>query len=274
MTRRADALLFSLAASMLALAAIDRAGAQNVAEQRETGHAANIPVVVELFTSEGCSSCPPADQLLAKLEAEQPIKNVEIVALEQHVDYWNNGGWIDPFSSTAATSRQRDYAGVLSNGNGYTPQMVVDGQNQFVGSRAGQATSVIEQAGTRKKTEVTLSTTESAKGEKVHVSVGAIPNLSSGDTPEVWLAITESGLHSNVKAGENSGQDMHHAAVVRKMWKIGAVKQSGATSFSGDTEIKIDRGWKRENTHVVVFVQEKRSKKILGAGITRLQPQS
>lgn len=274
MTRRADALLFSLAASMLALAAIDRAGAQNVAVQRETRHAANIPVVVELFTSEGCSSCPPADQLLAKLEAEQPIKNVEIVALEQHVDYWNNGGWIDPFSSTAATSRQRDYAGVLSNGNAYTPQMVVDGQNEFVGSRAGQATSVIEQAGTRKKTEVTLSTTESAKGKKVHVSVGAIPNLSNGDTPEVWMAITESGLHSNVKAGENSGQDMHHAAVVRKMWKIGAVKQSGATSFSGDTEIKIDRGWRRENTHVVIFVQEKRSKKILGAGITRLQPQS
>jgi hypothetical protein len=230
-------------------------------------------VVVELFTSEGCSSCPPADQLLAKLQAEQPIKNVEIVALEQHVDYWNNGGWIDPFSSSAATSRQHDYAGVLSDGN-YTPQMVVDGQNELIGSRVGQATSVIEQAGTRKKTEVTLSTIASAKGEKVHVSVGAIPNLSTGGTPEVWMAITETGLQSNVRAGENSGQDVHHAAVVRKLWKIGAVKGSGATSFSGDTVVKIDRGWKRESTHVVVFVQEKKSKKILGAGSARLQPQS
>jgi hypothetical protein len=273
MTRRADALLFSLAASMLALAAIDRAGAQNVAVQRETGHAANIPVVVELFTSEGCSSCPPADQLLAKLEAEQPIKNVEIVALEQHVDYWNNGGWIDPFSSTAATSRQRDYAGVLSNGNPYTPQMVVDGQNEFVGSRTGQARSSIERAGTR-KTEVTLSTTEGAKGEKFHVSVGAIPNLSSGDTPEVWMAVTETGLHSNVRGGENSGEDLHHAAVVRKMWKIGTAKDLGATSFSADVGVKIDRDWKRENTRVVAFVQEKKSKKILGAGSYRLQPQS
>ena len=88
------------------------------------------------------------------------------------------------------------------------------------------------------------------------------------------MAITETGLHSNVKAGENSGQDIYHAAVVRKMWKIGAVKQAGATSFSGDTEVKIDRAWKRENTHVVVFVQEKKSKKILGAGSARLQPQS
>ena len=274
MIRRADALLFSLAASMLALAAIDRAGAQNVAEQRETGHAANIPVVVELFTSEGCSSCPPADQLLAKLEAEQPFRNVEIIALEQHVDYWNNGGWIDPFSSSAATSRQRDYAGVLSNGNAYTPQMVVDGQSEFIGSRTGQATSVIEQAGTRKKTEVTLSTTEDAKGQTFHVSVGAIANLSSGDAPEMWMVITETGLHSNVRGGENSGEDLHHAAVVRKMWKIGTAKDLGATSFSADVGIKIDRDWKRENTRVVAFVQEKKSKKILGAGSYRLQPQS
>ena len=273
------ALLFSLAASMLALAMlplamIDGAGAQNVAEQHETGHAANIPVVVELFTSEGCSSCPPADQLLAKLESEQPVRNVEVIALEQHVDYWNSGGWVDPFSSNIATLRQYAYAGALSNGNAYTPQMVVDGQKEFIGSRTEQAKNIIEQAGTRKKTEVTLSTTEGAKGEKFHVSVGAIPNLSSGDTAEIWMAITETGLHSNVRAGENSGEDLHHAAVVRKMWKIGTGKDWGATSFASDVGVDIDRGWKRENTRVVVFVQEKKSKKILGAGSHRLQRQS
>jgi hypothetical protein len=231
-------------------------------------------VVVELFTSEGCSSCPPADQLLAKLEAEQPFRNVEIIALEQHVDYWNSGGWFDPFSSSTATLRQYAYASALSNGNAYTPQMVVDGQNEFIGSRAGQVRSTIEQAGTRKKTEVTLSTTESARGEKFHVSVGAIANLSSGDTPEIWMVITETGLHSNVRGGENSGEDLHHAAVVRKMWKIGTAKDLGATSFSADVGVKIDRDWKRENTRVVAFVQEKKSKKILGAGSYRLQPQS
>ena len=97
------------------------------------------PVIVELFTSEGCSSCPPADQFLAKLEAEQPIGNAEVIALEEHVDYWNNLGWTDPFSSDSATIRQYAYAGAIGNGNAYTPQMVVDRQDEFVGSRERQA---------------------------------------------------------------------------------------------------------------------------------------
>ena len=121
---------------------------------------------------------------------------------------------------------------------------------------------------------MTLSASEDGKGEKFHVHVGAIPNLSSGDTPEVWMAITETGLHSKVSGGENSGEDLRHAAVVRQMWKIGAVKEPGATSFSSDVEVKIERSWKRENTRVVVFVQGKKGKRILGAGTYRLQPQS
>jgi hypothetical protein len=261
-------LIPSCAAAVFAFTVHQLAAAQELGTQ-----GARSPVVVELFTSEGCSSCPPADQLLAKLEVEQPIRNVEIIALEQHVDYWNNGGWIDPFSSSTATMRQYAYAGAVGNGNAYTPQMVVDGQHEFIGSRTGQARSVIEQAGTKKKLEVTLTAVERDKGEKFRVSVGAIPNLSSADTPEIWMAITETGLHSNVRGGENSGEDLHHAAVVRKMWKIGVVKESGAMSFSSEEGVKVDRGWKRENTRVVVFVQEKKSKKILGAGSARLRPQ-
>lgn len=268
MKLRTGILLFSLAPGMVALALSNRSAAQLTPP-----HPARTPVVVELFTSEGCSSCPPADQLLAKLEAEQPIRNVEIIALEQHVDYWNNGGWVDPFSSSSYTARQYAYAGALGNGNAYTPQMVVDGQNEFVGSRTGQARGVIEQAASRKKTEVAVTAEAGDQGVKVHVSVGAVSNLSSGDTPEMWMAVTETGLHSNVRGGENSGEDLHHAAVVRKMWKIGAAKEPGATSFSSEESVKLDRGWKRENAHVVVFVQEKKSKKILGAGSVRLQPQ-
>ena len=280
MNLRTAVLLLSLAASMVATVLIKRAHAQDVAAQEPTARGVNAPVVVELFTSEGCSSCPPADQLLAKLEVEQPITNVEVIALEEHVDYWNNGGWIDPFSSSTATMRQYAYAGALGNGNAYTPQMVVDGQSEFVGSRTGQARNVIQQAGSKKKTEVTLTAAErgnvdaGGKGDKFLVSVGTIPNLSNGDTPEIWMAITETGLHSNVMGGENSGEDLHHAAVVRKMWKIGATKGSGATSFSSEERVKIDPGWKRENIRVVAFLQEKKSKKILGARIARLQPQS
>jgi hypothetical protein len=280
MNLRTAVLLLSLAASMVAIVLIKQAHAQDVAAQEPTARGANAPVVVELFTSEGCSSCPPADQLLTKLEVEQPITNVEVIALEEHVDYWNNGGWIDPFSSSTATMRQYAYAGALGNGNAYTPQMVVDGQSEFIGSRTGQARNVIQQAGSKKKTEVTLTAAErgnvdaGGKGDKFLVSVGTIPNLSNGDTPEIWMAITETGLHSNVMGGENSGEDLHHAAVVRKMWKIGAAKGSGATSFSSEERVKIDPGWKRENIRVVAFLQEKKSKKILGARIARLQPQS
>jgi hypothetical protein len=259
-------LLLSLVAAMSGVA-LDKA----TAARQQATHAMRIPVVVELFTSEGCSSCPPADQLLGKLETEQPIKNVEIVALEQHVDYWNNGGWIDPFSSDSATIRQNAYAGAIGNGNVYTPQMVVDGQNEFVGSREGQARGAIEQAGNRKKTEVTVTPgRQQADGTQTfQIKVSSLPN-SSGGAPDIWMAITEKGLHSAVKNGENAGKELHHAAVVRKMKRLGAAKESGEISFSSEERVKFDRLWKRENTRVVVFVQEKKSKKILGAGSATL----
>ncbi len=228
-----------------------------------------IAVVVELFTSEGCSSCPPADQLLAKLEAQQPVQNAEIIALEEHVDYWNHGGWMDPFSSDAATIRQYAYAGALGNGNAYTPQMVVDGQNEFVGSRGSQALSAIQQAGNRKKLDVQVTAGEQVKGaDTVRIKVSSLDG-NGGEAPEIWMAVTETGLHSNVRGGENSGQDLHHAAVVRELKKIGVAK-AGAEAFSSEQRLKMDRNWKRENLRVVVFAQEKKSKKILGAGSARV----
>jgi hypothetical protein len=226
------------------------------------------PVVVELFTSEGCSSCPPADQLLAKLEAEQSIQNAEVIALEEHVDYWNNLGWTDPFSSESSTLRQYVYAEALGNGNAYTPQMVVDGQDEFVGSRERQARGAIGQAASRRKAEVmvTAGNRESEGSQVFRIKTGALPNLTAGDTAEVWMAITETGLHSDVKRGENAGEDLHHAAVVRELSKIGQADGSGENSFSAEKTLKLDRNWKRENTRVVVFLQEKKSKRILGAG--------
>lgn len=261
-----------LATSVVVFTLIKRAPAQDAAAPQVTSQSAHISVVVELFTSEGCSSCPPADQLLAKLEAEQPIKNVEIIALEEHVDYWNNGGWMDPFSSDSATLRQYAYAGAIGNGNAYTPQMVVDGQSEFVGSRERQARDAIEQAASRKKIEVSVTAGphEADGAHTFHISIGPPVGSSGGDAPEVWLAITEAKLHSDVRGGENSGQDLHHASVVRKLKKIEGAKFTDEHSFSGEERVKFDRGWKRENTRVVVFVQEKKSKKILGAGSTTL----
>jgi hypothetical protein len=229
-------------------------------------------VVVELFTSEGCSSCPPADRLLAKLEAEQPVRNVEIIALEEHVDYWNSGDWMDPFSSDSFTLRQRGYAAAIGNGNSYTPQMIVDGEKEFVGSREAQAITAIEQARTRSRTEVTVAqaSRDNAGTQTFSVKVGAVPNSTNRDAPEVWIAITEAALHSSVTGGENSGKDLRHASVVRKMRKIGVATQSGSTSYSGEERVKLERDWKAENTRVVIFVQEKKSKRILGAASAKL----
>jgi hypothetical protein len=232
-----------------------------------------VPVVVELFTSEGCSSCPPADALLARLEAQQPIPNAQVVALEEHVDYWNSQGWTDPFSDREWTLRQQDYAATLKNQNPYTPQVVVDGHTELVGSREGQAREAIEASAAQPKAHLSLSITPSAKVriQQATVSIDRIPAIQHGDKSEVWLAITESGLHSTVNAGENAGSDLHHASVVRSLHKIASIDEN-RTSYSGTTPVHLDSSWKRQNVRVVVFVQEKKSHQIVGAMAVRIEP--
>jgi hypothetical protein len=230
------------------------------------------PVVVELFTSEGCSSCPPADALLARLAEEQLPGNVGLIALEEHVDYWNDLGWTDPFSSRDWTSRQQVYSGALGNGNAYTPQMIVDGTAEFVGSRTQKARETILKAASKTKIPVTLaqSNPNGTGKENFSLKVGRLEGTSNLDAEEVWLAITETGLHSAVTRGENAGEDLHHAAIVRSMRKIGEAQGDGETSFARDAVVPLQKEWKRENLRAVLFVQEKRSRRILGAAEIRL----
>ena len=230
------------------------------------------PVVVELFTSEGCSSCPPADALLAKLSEQQPVANAEVIALEEHVDYWNDLGWMDPFSSREWTTRQSIYAGPLGNGNPYTPQMVIDGKAELVGSNAGKARQLIQQSAGEEKAQVSLTQSSSAKSGSADftVKVGQLPRSAKGDTAEVWLAVTETSLHSAVSRGENAGEDLHHAAVVRTMQRIGEAKNAGEFTYAGDVSVQLKPEWKRENLKAVVLVQEKKSRRILGAAEIRV----
>lgn len=232
------------------------------------------PVVVELFTSEGCSSCPPADALLAKLDQLGRVGNAEVVALEEHVDYWDEQGWRDPFSSHDWTTRQYAYAEVLGNRNPYTPQMVVDGSDQFSGGRAEQALQSIAAAAERVKVPVTLAAASEVKPGKREFSVEVGKRLPSpkGGTAEVWLAITETGLHSSVTRGENAGQELHHAAVVRSMRKVGEAKPDRDVSFSSEATVPLGKEWHRENLKAVAFVQEKNSLRILGAAEISLHP--
>lgn len=232
------------------------------------------PVIVELFTSEGCSSCPPADALLAELDTRQPLGTAEVIALEEHVDYWDQQGWKDPFSSAIWTARQADYAGTLHNGNPYTPQMVVDGTEGFVGSRGGTARQEIEKSSAVKKTKVEISEVSLAPNKSVafKVSVGKLLSIAPKDTPEVILAITESGLHSSVKAGENNGKELQHSPVVREWKAIGVMGKNGEEGFTAQPAVKLDSKWNVENLRAVVFVQEKKNRRILGAAAIRVAP--
>jgi hypothetical protein len=230
------------------------------------------PVVVELFTSEGCSSCPPADALLSELDARQPLGSAEIIAIEEHVDYWDELGWKDPYSSSTWTARQNDYAGTLHNGSAYTPQMLVDGTAGFVGSRGGMARQEIEKAATNRKARVEISQVSPFENKAVTLKVNVEKSLSVNpkDTAEVIVAITESGLRSSVKGGENNGKDLQHSPVLREFRVIGAIGKSSEEGFTAQPSVKLDAKWNVANLRAVVFIQEKRSRRILGAAAIRL----
>jgi len=238
----------------------------------EAAAQATAPVVVELFTSEGCSSCPPADALLAKMEATQPFKGVQVIAIEEHVDYWNQQGWVDPYSSIEWTARQQVYTDAFRQQGPFTPQMVVNGRSQFVGSRADEAVKAVQASGEIPALPITLAATVGNANEPhFTVTVGKLPQPSAGDSPEVWLAITESGLSSQVSRGENAGRNLSHASVLRSLRRVGnADARADGNAFQGDASAKLKSNWKRENLTAVLFVQEKKSRRILGAASLKL----
>ncbi len=231
------------------------------------------PVLVELFTSEGCSSCPPADALLARLETSQPVAEAEIIALKQHVDYWNRLGWTDRFSSAAFSQRQSDYAETLRNSSVYTPQMIVDGQTEFVGSHESTARAAITRASRSPKARVQLRRTPKTAPEArasipLHIEITDVPTITPGDTAEVLLAVTETRLSSRVTSGENSGRKLDHTAVVRDLRVVARLEPQG--EFATDLIVPVSSDWKRENLRAVVFVQEQHSRRVLGAAQVRL----
>lgn len=240
--------------------------------QTSTAGTKREPVIVELFTSEGCSTCPPADALLARLEDQQPIAGVEVIALEEHVDYWNHQGWVDPYSSAEWTLRQQEYVAAFKGDGAYTPQMVVNGASQFIGSRINEVLAGIGEAARAPKVSVVVAATTPAGNlmQQFTVSAEKLVGGTSGDTAEVWFAITEKGLHSEVDRGENAGKDVHHASIVRWMRKVGVVDRKPQPSFTGNISVKLKPVWKLENLRVVALVQEKKSRRILGAASLRL----
>ncbi len=257
-----------LAGSLLLLIGLGSALAQTAGSDLkgalEPLKPATVPaVLVELFTSEGCSSCPPADRLLTDLDQNRPVTGVQVIALSEHVDYWNRLGWKDPFSSAQFSQRQADYAQSLGVGDFYTPQMIVDGRTGFVGSKRAAALEAIAKAARTPKANVSLAfKTLTANSIALTVQVEDLPAISRGDQADVMLAITESGLMSKVARGENAGRELTHSSVTRKLIKIGDI--DGKT-FSAQPSVRLESFWKRQQLKIVVFVQERSSRRVLGA---------
>jgi hypothetical protein len=217
---------------------------------------AQSPVVVELFTSEGCSSCPPADAVLLQLSQQSAANGGEVILLGEHVDYWNYIGWTDRFSSKQFSERQSEYAKAL-RASVYTPQMVIDGGEQFVGNDAAEVHSRIAAAAKQPKpAQVTL--TWEGTG---HLQIGV--HSSQAARAEVLLVITEDGLSTQVGNGENGGKTLHHAAVVRQLNPVGQLANG---NLQKTVEVARKSDWNTAQLKVILLVQDPASKKILGAG--------
>jgi hypothetical protein len=216
------------------------------------------PIVVELFTSEGCSSCPPADGVLRQLVHDQPVPGAEVLGLELHVDYWNYLGWVDPFSSEAFTARQRAYADALGQRGVYTPQLVVDGTKQCVGSDAATARALIAADAREPKATVRVS----KSGDKVSIAVSDLP--AKAEPADVWLAITEADLVTAVPRGENSGARLAHGPVVRVLRRVGTMATRDPLEIR-DIAVDLKPEWRRDHLRAVAFVQPRASLRILGA---------
>lgn len=206
------------------------------------------PVVIELFTSQGCSSCPPADALLGKLAKAGHSEGRPIVALAFHVDYWNDLGWADPFSSPAWTARQQQYARSLGGDRVYTPELVVSGGAGMVGSQAAAVAQAI--AAAPKQQAIAASATWTAETMTVEAT--------APDGAEVWVAVWEDAPKTHVTRGENSGSALLGDRVVRKLERV------AAAGHTGKVAIVLPHEWKAGGA--VAFAQRP-DRRIVGARV-------
>jgi len=222
--------------------------------------------IVELFTSEGCSSCPPADALLRQIHLKQAPSGQLIVGISEHVTYWNRLGWKDPYSSPLFTDRQSTYASRLSPEGPYTPQMVLNGRDQFVGSDGGALERALRDDIKRTHFDLRiLTSTLSADGVEVKFSFAG----HTSKPLDVVAVLTDDADRSNVLRGENSGRLLQHVSVARFLTKVATV--------AGDTEksihLSLPEGFQvtaGSGHHLVLFVQEAHQGAILGAAAASL----
>jgi hypothetical protein len=226
------------------------------------------PILMELFTSEGCSSCPPVDNWVEQLDASQPVAGAEIIVLSEHVDYWDHDGWKDPFSSAGITDRQKAYVNNLGLSDVYTPQIVVDGAFEVKPSDPQKTSQSLTKAAAAPMIPVRLSSAAVGPGSPA-VLTGHIEADGSGakKNADVFVAVALDKTLTDVLAGENDGRKLENIAVVKEMVKVGKLEKG--KSFDQPFSIKLWPDADPANLRVVAFVQESGPGKILGAGMTK-----
>jgi len=223
------------------------------------------PVLLELFTSEGCSSCPPADELLERLDAAQPVPGVQLIVLSEHVDYWNHDGWKDPYSSAQLTERQSGYVHSLGLNTPYTPQFIVDGASELKGA-AADVVQTLQKASTAAKVAVRIRSLRIDAGSPAlvqgHIEVDGGSQKQNAD---IFVVTALDHAESEVSRGENSGRHLTHVAVAQQFIKVGKFEKQ--KTFSQSFQLKLKSRIDPANIRVIVLVQEPGFGKVLGAAL-------
>jgi hypothetical protein len=217
---------------------------------------ASQAVLVELFTSEGCSSCPPADRLLVELDRQQPVSGATIVVLSEHVDYWDHEGWRDPFSSHQWTERQEEYVRQFGLESPATPQIVIDGSHQVTGGDGRAVLAAIEQSAKTPRLDIAISTAERSS-DGIHLEITAA--AAKGAT--LYVVLADDADHSSVTHGENAGRTIDHVAVARAFVRVGKLDKS---PLDQKLVIPILPGAPNRRLRLIVFAQDGHSGHIVG----------
>lgn len=247
-------LLLTLAGCEASAAAT--AGPATVSTER-AGDGDTHPVLVELFTSQGCSSCPPADTLLREL-ADDP--DLPVIALSFHVDYWNYIGWKDPFSSATWSARQHRYADARGTDRVYTPQLLVDGVDHSVGRNAGRSRAAIGHASKEEKIELDVDARQD--GDEVLVTTES--HSGTPDDAAIFVALVQDDATTSVRSGENARRTLRNAFIVRALTPCAAAVSSCTVRFDS----------KAAEHHVVAWMQRGSTMEILGVGLSEIAASS
>lgn len=243
------------------------AGGAGFTADSQAPESAASPVLVELFTAEGCSSCPPADAFLMQLDARQPIPGAQLIVLSEHVNYWNDS-WPDPFASTHLTARQADYIRALKMPSPYTPQFIVDGTAEIRLSDPHAIEAIFRTAAASPKIPVSVASIRVESGSPAHLSGEiAVDGNAARHRADVYLAIALDRIETKVLRGENHGRTLAHVAVVQYLSKLGGLKPG--QQFSQTFRAPLERGLASDNARVIVFVQETGNGKVVGATMLR-----